>query len=116
MADNQQNRRSGGISEGIRSGIGILTAFVEAVEGTFQEAVDRGDLSPDRARQVVREAATRFQEGIGEARERMDLVPRPEFDDLRTEVVELRRRVQELEAQATPRPSNGDDVIPVDEG
>jgi polyhydroxyalkanoate synthesis regulator phasin len=90
----------GGIGEGIRSGLGILNAFKEAIEETIQEAVERGDLSPDRARQTMREATRRMQEGFGEARERFDFASRREYDELREEFDELRRRVEVLEATA----------------
>ena len=35
MADEQRRAGIGGIGEGIRAGIGILSAFKEAVEETF---------------------------------------------------------------------------------
>lgn len=94
MADEQ--RRMPGIGEGIKAGIGILTAFKEAVEETFQEAVERGDMKPDRARQAVQDAVRRAQDTFGEVRERLDVVPRKEFDDLRAELDALRAEVAEL--------------------
>lgn len=85
------------IGEGVRSGIGILTAFKDAIEETLQEAMDRGDLGPERARQAMRDTINRFQEGMEEARERLDLVPRKDFDALQAQVVALRARVEALE-------------------
>ncbi|HWK89418.1 MAG TPA: hypothetical protein VNP72_05460, partial [Longimicrobium sp.] len=79
-------RRRPGIGEGIRSGIGLLTAFKDAVEETIQEAMARGDLSPERARQALGDALARAQETVGEVRERLDVVPRRDFDALRAEV------------------------------
>lgn len=115
MAEEKERRRgAGGIGEGIRSGIGILNAFKEAIEETIQEAVDRGDLSPDRAKQAMRDAARRFQDGVGEAREKLDLVPRREFDELQEEVAELRRRVAELDGRIIDPPHGASSEIPLD--
>ena len=93
----EEQRKRPGIGEGIRTGIGVLTAFKEAVEETLQEAVDRGDLKPERAKQALTDALTRAQGAVGGAvgdvRERLDCVSRKEFDELRAEVAELRRRL-----------------------
>jgi polyhydroxyalkanoate synthesis regulator phasin len=95
----EQSRRStsAGIGEGLRSGIGILSAFKDALEETIQEAMDRGDLSPDRARQAMRDTMRRFQESVDDARERFDFVPRKEFEAVQSQVVDLRARVEALE-------------------
>ncbi len=113
--DEKQQQPVGGekrptIGEGIRSGIGVLVAFKEAIEETIQEAGDRGDLSPDRAKEFLGGALHRAQEAAGEVRERLDLVPRREFDALRAEVAELRRRLDELGARPLPQlpPVSGD--------
>ena len=90
-AEDQQKRRPS-IGEGIRSGIGVLSAFKEAVEETIQEAVQRGDLKPERAKQFVSDAVGRAQEAVGDVRERLDFVTHREFD-------ELRARVEALEAR-----------------
>lgn len=74
-----------------------MTAFKEAVEETVQEAVDRGDLSPERAREAMQGAAERLQASIDEARDRFDVVPRREFEALRDEVADLRARISRLE-------------------
>ena len=97
MADEQ--RRMPGIGEGIKAGIGILSAFREAVEETFQEAVERGDMKPDRAKAAVQEAVRRAQGTFDEVRERLDAVPRREFDELRAEVEALKAEVAELRAR-----------------
>lgn len=88
-----EGRRRPGIGEGIRSGIGVLTAFKEAIEDTIREAGERGDLKPERAREFLTDALGRAQEGVSDVRERLDFVPRREFEELRAEVRELRRRL-----------------------
>lgn len=98
MAEEQKRGPGiGGLGEGIRTGLGILSAFKEAVEETLGEAVSRGDLSADSARRAVRDVADRLQETLGDARERIDWVPRREFDALREEVARLEARVARME-------------------
>ncbi len=108
----------GGITEGIRTGLGVLAAFRDAIEETIEEAVARGDLSPERAKNAVRDAAGRIQVSLEEVRERLDVIPRREFEALKLEVDELRRRVEALEGRATPPPAltdgGGVDNVPVD--
>lgn len=100
MADEQKSRSGlGGISDGIRTGIGVLTAFKQAIEETLQEAVERGDLSPERAKQAMRDAAHRVQSTLEETRERIDFASQSDLDELRTQVEALRERVVRLEAQ-----------------
>lgn len=94
-----QQRRTGGIGEGIRTGLGILNAFKDAVEETLQEAVDRGDLAPERATRAMKDAAQRFQSVFDETREKMELVPRRDFDILKAEVSALRERLDRLEGR-----------------
>jgi polyhydroxyalkanoate synthesis regulator phasin len=98
MAEEQKRSGIGGIGDGIRAGIGILSAFKEAVEETLQEAVDRGDLSPDRAKRAVQDAMSRMQSTFEGARDRVDLVSRREFDELRAEVERLREEVERSRA------------------
>jgi polyhydroxyalkanoate synthesis regulator phasin len=101
MSDEQRKSRPG-IGEGIRTGIGVLTAFKEAIEETLQEAVDRGDLKPERAKQALTDALGRAQEAVGDVRGRLEGVSRREFDELRAEVAELRRRLDGQSAGALP--------------
>ncbi len=51
--ERESRRPGGGLTEGIRTGIGILAAVKETIEDTIQEAVERGDLSPERAAAVT---------------------------------------------------------------
>ena len=108
MADEQ--RRRPGIGEGIKAGIGVLTAFKEAIEETIQEAVDRGDMRPERARQTVQDALRRAQSAFDEVRERVDVVPRKEFDELREELEALRLRVSTLEERTERERGAGPDA------
>ncbi|HYH83547.1 MAG TPA: hypothetical protein VEX86_27380 [Longimicrobium sp.] len=96
MSDEQPRGRAG-IGEGIRAGIGILAAFKDALEETIDEAVERNEINPDRAKTALTGALGRAQGVFDEVRERIDVVPRKEFDALRAEVEELRRRLDRLD-------------------
>jgi len=104
--DMSQDRQHG-VGGGIRAGVGILSAFIDAMEETIREARERGDLGSDRARALVAEAAQRMQESVEAARERLDWVPRHEFDALREELDSLRRRVAALERAGGGVPEEG---------
>ena len=97
----------GKVSEGIRQGLGVLSALKDALEETIQDARARGDLSPERAREAVRAAMARAQEVAGEARERLDFVPRAEYDRLRSQLEEMRVRLENLERRAAQGPGAG---------
>jgi polyhydroxyalkanoate synthesis regulator phasin len=97
--EQQQPTRRLSIGEGIRSGVGVLSAFKEAIEETIQEANARGDLSPDRAKQFLGDALHRAQDAVGEVRERLEWVPRKEFEALQAEVAELRGRLDALQGR-----------------
>jgi polyhydroxyalkanoate synthesis regulator phasin len=101
MAEESRRSGIGGLGDGIRTGFGILASLKEAVEETFQEAVDRGDLSPERAKRAMEDAARRLQSTLEDARDRMDVVPRREFDELRAELQALAARLDRLEADRT---------------
>ena len=105
MADEQRRSGIGGIGDGIRAGIGILSAFKEAVEETLQEAVDRGDLSPDRAKRAVQDTVERIQTTFEGARGKMDWVSRQEFEELRMEVERLRGQVEQAPSAAPDTPT-----------
>ena len=53
------------VSDGIREGLGVLSAFKDALEETIVEARQRGDLSPERAKRALRAAMSRAQEVAG---------------------------------------------------
>jgi polyhydroxyalkanoate synthesis regulator phasin len=81
------------VREGIRAGIGILSAIKDAVEETIQDMANRGELSQERAREAVRTTMDRAQVAFDDARLRFDFVPRREFEALKAEVADLRSRV-----------------------
>ena len=89
------------MGDGIRSGIGILSALKEALEETIHEARDRGDLSAERAKEMVKEAMGRAQEAAAGARERLDFATRLEVEALEASVEALQTRVAALEARAS---------------
>lgn len=100
MTEEQKKRPEAGdaFREGVRAVTGILGALREAVEQTFDELKEKGDISPERAREAAQSTMRRAQEAVEEVRERLEFVPRREFEALKQEVATLR---QELEAHRT---------------
>ncbi|MCG6957883.1 MAG: hypothetical protein LJF04_17975 [Gemmatimonadetes bacterium] len=96
MAEEKKSARTK-VSDGIRQGIGVLSAFKDALEETINEARERGDLSTDRAKEVMKTALHRAQEAAEGARERLDFVNQKEFDGLRAVVDDVKDRVSALE-------------------
>ena len=88
------------VGDGIRQGIGVLSAFKDALEETINEARERGDLSTERAKEVMKDALGRAQAAAADARERLDFVNQGELEALQETVEDLRRRVAALEAKA----------------
>lgn len=82
---------------GVRQGIGLLSAVKEAIGETIHEALERGDLSAERARDVMKGALDRAQAAAVGARDRLDFVNRSELEALEAAVRELRERVAALE-------------------
>lgn len=95
------------LSDGVRQGLGVLSAFKDALEETIRDSRDRGELSSDRAREVIQSAMSRAKEAAGEARERLDFAPRQEIDDLREAVDELKVRLENLERRTSQAPDVG---------
>lgn len=87
------------MEEGIRSGLGILSAFKDALEESIREARERGDLSKDRAKELMREALDKAQSAASGARERLDFVNQSELEALEGAVQSLTERVAALEAR-----------------
>ena len=105
-------QRMGG---GIRQGIGVLSAFKEALEETIQEARERGDFSTERAKEAMKGALSKAQSAASEARERLDFVSQNEFDALRGAVDAIVERVAGLEqsvfgeVRAEPEPGGSEE-------
>ncbi len=102
------------VSDGIRQGIGVLSAFKEALEETIQEARERGDLSAERAREIMKQALEKAQSAAEEAKEKLDFVTHKEFEELLRRVEALEARVaaldgQDAEAAAGPASGEADD-------
>jgi polyhydroxyalkanoate synthesis regulator phasin len=87
------------MSDGIKQGIGVLSAFKEAIEETIQDARDRGDLSTDRAKGVMKEALGRAQAAASGAREKLDFVNQTELEAVRAEIAALKNRLEVLEGR-----------------
>ncbi len=85
------------MSDGIKEGIGVLSAFKDALEETIQEARERGDFSSDRAKGVMKDALGKAQAAASGARERLDFANQGEMDTLEETVAALRTRVAALE-------------------
>lgn len=96
-----------GFSDGIKQGLGVLSAFKEALEETIHDARERGDLSAERAREVVQQAMSRAREAAGEARERLDFATQQDFEELSQRVDELRVRLENLERRVPQDPAAG---------
>lgn len=103
MTEDQKKRPdpADAFREGVRAVTGVLGALREAVEQTFDDLRENGDLSPERARDAAKETMRRAQEAVEEVRERLEFVPRREFDALREEVAALRA---ELASHRTSAP------------
>jgi len=89
----KKNDAGDSLREGVRAVTGILGAFKDAIEQTFNDMSEKGDISPERAKEAARDAMRRAQEAMEDVKGRLDTVPRREFDALKAEVAELRARV-----------------------
>lgn len=94
--------------EGVRAITGILGALRDAVEQTFDDLREKGDLSPERAREAARDTMRRAQEAVEDVRERLELVPRREFEELRAEVAALRRELETHREQPVHHSHDGE--------
>jgi len=95
----KEEGRSEGIKGGIRQGLGMLSAMQDAIEETLKEAKERGDLSPERAKEVMRSTLAKAQEKAGEARDALDFVKQKEFEVLKKVVERIELRVAEIERE-----------------
>lgn len=100
MAEDEKKKSARAkVSGGIRQGIGVLSAVKDALEETINEARERGDLSTDRAKEVMKTALQKAHEAAEGAKDRLDLVHQKEFDGLREVVDDIKARVSDLEAR-----------------
>ena len=93
----QEKSRTDSIKGGIRQGMSMLSAMKDAIEETLSEARERGDLTPERAKEVMRSTLEEAQARAGEAREAFDFVKQKDFDGLKGVVDELKERVKGVE-------------------
>ena len=93
----QEKSRTDSIKGGIRQGMSMLSAMKDAIEETLSEARERGDLTPERAKEVMRSTLEKAQARAGEAREAFDFVKQKDFDGLKGVVDELKKRVKGVE-------------------
>ncbi len=97
-SDKQEDTsRTEAIRGGIKQGLGMLSAMKDAIEETLNEARERGDLSPERAKEVMRSTLQKAQAKAGEARDAFDFVKQKEFDGLQTVVDGLKTRISQVE-------------------
>ncbi len=85
------------VSDGIKQGIGVLSAFKEALEETIQETKERGDLPTERAREIMKSALEKAHAVAEDARERLDFATQNELDSLKGTVDTIKERVSALE-------------------
>lgn len=97
------------VGEGIRSGIGILSAFKDALEETIQEARERGDLSTERAKEVLRETFAKAQTAASGARERLDFATHGDLEELEKALSALNDRVTSLETSVFGGPKGAEE-------
>jgi polyhydroxyalkanoate synthesis regulator phasin len=91
------------VGDGIRQGIGVLSAFKDALEETIQEARERGDLSTERAKEVMKSALGKAQAAASEAREKFDFATQGDLDSVRAALEALNQRIASLEATVLDR-------------
>ena len=105
----KEEGRGEAIKGGIRQGLSMLSAMKDAIEETLKEARERGDLSPERAREVMRSTLEKAQEKAGEARDALDFVKQKEFDVLKKVVERIELRVAEIEREVGTEPGDSAD-------
>ena len=113
-AEPKEQARRGSIKDGIRQGLGMLTAMKDAIEATINEAKERGDLTPERAKEVMRSTLEKAQEKAGEAREALDFVKQKEFDVLNAVVDRLKTRVADIEREMGGDPGKSEESVSED--
>ena len=110
MSDEQRRPRdpADGFREAVRSISGVLGALKDSLEATFEELREKGEFTPDRAREAASATFRKAQDAVDDVRDRLDFVTRREFDQLRMEVYELRARMDAFEGgSAAARAAGG---------
>ncbi|MFV2006038.1 MAG: hypothetical protein ACC667_01250 [Longimicrobiales bacterium] len=95
--DETSKTRQERVSDGIKQGMSVLNAMKDAIEETIREVKERGDLSQDRAKEVMKGGLAKAQQRMESAREAFDFVSQNDFEGLRSKVDELKIRVLDLE-------------------
>lgn len=102
--DDQKRSTVGGeVRDGIRAGLGILSAMKDAIEDTIEELLGKGETpveGDDAARQATDRAREAARKAARQAADRLDVVTRDELDAVRAEVAELRARLDALDGEA----------------
>ena len=93
--DGQGRRKSMG--DGIKEGLGVLSAFKDALEETIQEARERGDLSSDRAKEVMKDTLGKAQTAAEGARDRLGFATKADLESVHDAVDSMKVRLGELE-------------------
>lgn len=102
------------IEDRFKQGLGALGAMRDAIEDTIREIKERGDLGPDRAREMVRGALDKAQEKAEEARDALDFVKQKEFDGLKAIVEDLASRMGVVETRAGVGNPDGEEDVEED--
>jgi polyhydroxyalkanoate synthesis regulator phasin len=96
------------MGDGIKEGLGVLSAFKDALEETIQEARERGDLSTDRAKEVMKDTLGKAQTAAEGARDRLDFASQADLERVKDAVDAMKVRLDALEASVFGA-SNGSD-------
>ncbi|MEO5509226.1 MAG: hypothetical protein ABIV28_09400 [Longimicrobiales bacterium] len=100
MADEKKRDSGDPFREGVRAVTGILGALRDAIEQTFDDMTEKGDLSPDKAKEAAKDTMNRAQDAMEKVKDRLDFATRKELEELRDEVAELKRRLNVHESHA----------------
>lgn len=97
--DEQKKTRREALSGGLNKGLGMLNAMKDSIEESIREAKESGNLSPERARELMNQGIRKAQGAAEGARGVFDFVSQKEFNELSLRVVELRDRVLRVEKE-----------------
>lgn len=81
------------VSDGLSRALNALAALKDALEESFGEARERGDLSMEKAREAMRDAVEKARDATSDARERFDFVSQSEWEALVRRVEALEERL-----------------------